>query len=115
MPARFPASSQNVLRRDETGHQRIQCKLPGCWEQSPRVSCVLRTTSGSRGKLQRMIVLGLLVGRVVRHSAFLRSLGGLECAGQEVLMAVHLNQALSSTCWVNTAADRMMKVLSPDS
>lgn len=30
-------------------------------------------------------------------------------------MAVHFSQALSSTCWVNTAADRMMKVLSRDS
>lgn len=68
MPAHFPASSQNVLRRDEIGHQRIPCKLPGCWEQSPRVPRELRTTSGSRGKLQHMIVLGLLVGRVVRHS-----------------------------------------------
>ena len=30
-------------------------------------------------------------------------------------MAVHFSQALSSTFWVNTAVDRMMKVLSQDS
>lgn len=67
MHAHFPASSQNVLRRVETGHQRIRCKLPGRWEQSPRAPLELRTASGSRGKLQSMVVLGLLVGQVERH------------------------------------------------
>ena len=67
MHAHFPASSQNVLRRDETGHQRIGYKLPGHWEQSPQVPRELRTASGSRGKLQSMVMLGLLVGQVERH------------------------------------------------
>ena len=37
-------------------------KRPGRWEQSPQVPRELRTASGSRGKLQSMVVLGLLVG-----------------------------------------------------
>ena len=66
--------SQQIHRKSREGIGKgvrgYRCKLSGCREPSSWVSYKLRIVSESRGKLQSKIVLGVLVGQVVRQMPF---------------------------------------------